>query len=57
MRIVVVGATGNVGTSLVGALADDPERSLILLQVELGVAVRMACLELLMTERRAAPRA
>ena len=25
--------------------ADDPERSLILLQVEAGVAVRMACLE------------
>jgi aspartate carbamoyltransferase catalytic subunit len=29
------------------AVADDPERSLITLQVEMGVAVRMACLELL----------
>ena len=28
-------------------IADDPERSLITLQVEMGVAVRMACLELL----------
>ena len=27
------------------AIADDPERSLIALQVEMGVAVRMACLE------------
>jgi aspartate carbamoyltransferase catalytic subunit len=29
------------------AIADDPERSLIRLQVEMGVAVRMACLEML----------
>jgi aspartate carbamoyltransferase catalytic subunit len=28
-------------------IADDPDRSLIMLQVEMGVAVRMACLELL----------
>jgi aspartate carbamoyltransferase catalytic subunit len=27
-------------------VADDPERSLIALQVEMGVAVRMACLEM-----------
>jgi aspartate carbamoyltransferase catalytic subunit len=27
-------------------IADDPDRSLITLQVEMGVAVRMACLEL-----------
>jgi aspartate carbamoyltransferase catalytic subunit len=30
------------------AVADDPERSLIRLQVEMGVAVRMACLEMLL---------
>jgi aspartate carbamoyltransferase catalytic subunit len=29
-------------------VADDPQRSLIRLQVEMGVAVRMACLELLL---------
>jgi aspartate carbamoyltransferase catalytic subunit len=29
------------------AIADDPERSLIRLQVEMGVAVRMACLEMM----------
>ena len=29
------------------ALADDPTRSLITTQVEMGVAVRMACLDLL----------
>jgi aspartate carbamoyltransferase catalytic subunit len=34
-----------------GALADDPQRSLITLQVEMGVAVRMACLDLLTAER------
>ena len=33
-------------------LADDPERSLILEQVELGVAVRMAVLDLLTRARR-----
>ncbi len=29
------------------AIADDPKSSLITLQVEMGVAVRMACLDLL----------
>jgi aspartate carbamoyltransferase catalytic subunit len=37
----------NRGVEIDGALADDPDRSLITLQVEMGVAVRMACLELL----------
>ncbi|MEO6580700.1 MAG: aspartate carbamoyltransferase catalytic subunit [Sphingomicrobium sp.] len=44
----------NRGVEIETALADDPERSLITLQVEMGVAVRMACLDLLTTERRAA---
>ncbi|HET7606553.1 MAG TPA: aspartate carbamoyltransferase catalytic subunit [Sphingomicrobium sp.] len=38
----------NRGVEIDGAIADDPERSLIGLQVEMGVAVRMACLELLL---------
>ena len=37
----------NRGVEIADDVADDPERSLILLQVEAGVAVRMACLELL----------
>ncbi len=37
----------NRGVEIEGALADDPERSLILDQVEMGVAVRMAVLDLL----------
>src|SRR4051794_21755042 len=37
----------NRGVEIEGRIADDPERSLITLQVEMGVAVRMACLELL----------
>ncbi len=41
----------NRGIEIDGALADDPDRSLITLQVEMGVAVRMACLELLTAER------
>ena len=41
----------NRGVEIDGALADDPERSLIILQVEMGVAVRMACLDLLTAER------
>jgi aspartate carbamoyltransferase catalytic subunit len=41
----------NRGVEIDGALADDPDRSLITLQVEMGVAVRMACLELLTVER------
>jgi aspartate carbamoyltransferase catalytic subunit len=36
----------NRGVEIDGAIADDPDRSLITLQVEMGVAVRMACLEL-----------
>jgi aspartate carbamoyltransferase catalytic subunit len=35
----------NRGVEIDGQIADDPERSLIALQVEMGVAVRMACLE------------
>ncbi len=37
----------NRGVEIDSALADDPERSLIPLQVEAGVAIRMACLRLL----------
>jgi aspartate carbamoyltransferase catalytic subunit len=37
----------NRGVEIDSRVADDPERSLITLQVEMGVAVRMACLELL----------
>ena len=37
----------NRGVEIEGSLADDPERSLITLQVEMGVALRMACLEML----------
>ena len=37
----------NRGVEIDGELADDPERSAILEQVEIGVAVRMACLDLL----------
>jgi len=43
----------NRGVEIDGALADDPQRSLITRQVEMGVAVRMACLELLTAERLA----
>ena len=42
----------NRGVEIEGTLADDPARSAILEQVELGVAVRMACLDLLTRERR-----
>jgi aspartate carbamoyltransferase catalytic subunit len=38
----------NRGVEIDGAIADDPDRSLITLQVEYGVAVRMACLELVL---------
>jgi aspartate carbamoyltransferase catalytic subunit len=38
----------NRGVEIDGAIADDPHRSLITLQVEYGVAVRMACLELVL---------
>ncbi|HKX92151.1 MAG TPA: aspartate carbamoyltransferase catalytic subunit [Sphingomicrobium sp.] len=37
----------NRGVEIDGTIADDRERSVITLQVEFGVAVRMACLELL----------
>jgi aspartate carbamoyltransferase catalytic subunit len=37
----------NRGVEIESEIADDPQRSLIELQVEYGVAVRMACLELL----------
>ena len=40
----------NRGVEIESAIADDPERSLITLQVEMGVAVRMACLETLVRE-------
>jgi aspartate carbamoyltransferase catalytic subunit len=42
----------NRGVEIEGALADDPERSAILDQVENGVAVRMAVLDVLTRERR-----
>jgi aspartate carbamoyltransferase catalytic subunit len=37
----------NRGVEIDAAIADDPTRSLITTQVEMGVAVRMACLDLL----------
>ena len=36
----------NRGVEIESSIADDPDRSLITMQVEMGVAVRMACLEL-----------
>jgi aspartate carbamoyltransferase catalytic subunit len=39
----------NRGIEIESSVADDPRRSLITLQVEAGVAVRMACLEMLLT--------
>ena len=36
----------NRGVEIEDAVADDPQRSLITRQVEYGVAMRMACLEL-----------
>jgi aspartate carbamoyltransferase catalytic subunit len=44
----------NRGVEIDGDVADDPERSLILEQVEMGVAVRMACLDVLTRARRGA---
>ena len=38
----------NREVEIASAIADDPDRSLITLQVEMGVAVRMACLELVL---------
>ena len=43
----------NRGVEIDSDVADDPERSLILEQVELGVAVRMACLDILTRADRA----
>ena len=42
----------NRGIEIEDRIADDPERSLIALQVEMGVAVRMACLDRLTSDRR-----
>jgi aspartate carbamoyltransferase catalytic subunit len=42
----------NRGVEIDAVLADDPLRSLITTQVEMGVAVRMACLDLLTRNRR-----
>ena len=41
----------NRGVEIDGAIADDPARSLVGLQVEMGVAMRMACLELVVGEK------
>jgi aspartate carbamoyltransferase catalytic subunit len=38
----------NRGVEIAGTVADDPARSLVSLQVAMGVATRMACLELLL---------
>jgi len=43
----------NRGVEIDPLIADDPQRSLITLQVEMGVAVRMACLEMLVGKRPA----
>ena len=45
----------NRGVEIGSALADDHERSLITTQVEMGVAVRMACLEAVAARRRNKP--
>ena len=42
----------NRGVEIAGEVADDRQRSVILDQVEAGVAVRMACLDVLTRERR-----
>jgi aspartate carbamoyltransferase catalytic subunit len=39
----------NRGVEIDGAIADDSKRSLITLQVAMGVAMRMACLEMVLT--------
>jgi aspartate carbamoyltransferase catalytic subunit len=46
----------NRGVEIESEIADDPERSLITLQVEMGVAVRMACLELVLADTPIASR-
>ena len=42
----------NRGVEIASSVADDPVRSTIAEQVEMGVAVRMACLDVLTRERR-----
>jgi aspartate carbamoyltransferase catalytic subunit len=42
----------NRGVEIASSIADDPERSAITEQVEMGVAVRMACLDVLTRRRR-----
>lgn len=42
----------NRGVEIVSSIADDPERSAVTEQVEMGVAVRMACLDVLTRKRR-----
>jgi aspartate carbamoyltransferase catalytic subunit len=42
----------NRGVEIDGELADEAARSLIVRQVEMGVAVRMACLDRLTASRR-----
>ena len=46
----------NRGVEIDGTIADDINRSVIQEQVEMGVAVRMAAMDLLMQARRAEPR-
>ena len=45
----------NRGVEIASSVADDPVRSAITEQVEMGVAVRMACLDVLTRHRRGAP--
>ena len=45
----------NRGVEIEDAVADDPHRSLITLQVEMGVPVRMACLEMVMLRDGTSP--
>lgn len=47
--IVMHPAPMNRGVEITDAVADDPARSVIFEQMEMGVAVRMACLDLLLT--------
>jgi len=42
----------NRGVEIVSTIADDPKRSAIVEQVEMGVAVRMACLDILTRRSR-----
>ncbi|NJC33239.1 aspartate carbamoyltransferase catalytic subunit [Sphingomonas jejuensis] len=45
----------NRGVEIASSVADDPTRSAITEQVEMGVAVRMACLDVLTRRRRGTP--